>query len=206
MNTGSLKTYREKRNFRRTPEPDERSKKKDRKKPIFTVQKHAARQLHFDFRLQVGRKLKSWAVPKGPSVDPKDKRMAVEVEDHPLAYANFEGVIPDGEYGAGTVMVWDTGTFRNISKRNHKEVTISRALESGHVAVWLQGKRLRGGYALRRIAAGKKPRWLLIKMRDEEADFRRNLAKIETKSALSGRTMQQIREATAEESQTALLN
>jgi DNA ligase D-like protein (predicted 3'-phosphoesterase) len=205
MNTGSLKTYREKRNFRRTPEPEERIKKRDGKKPIFTVQKHAARQLHYDFRLQVGRKLKSWAVPKGPSVDPKDKRMAVEVEDHPLAYAKFEGVIPDGEYGAGTVMVWDIGTFRNISKRDHKEVTITRAFESGHVAVWLQGKRLRGGYALRRIAAGKKPRWLLIKMRDEEADSRRNLTKIETKSALSGRTMKQITEE-AEESQTALLN
>jgi bifunctional non-homologous end joining protein LigD len=97
MNKGSLKTYREKRNFRRTPEPEERRKKRGGKKPIFTVQKHAARQLHYDFRLQVGHKLESWAVPKGPSVDPKDKRMAVEVEDHPLAYANFEGVIPDGE-------------------------------------------------------------------------------------------------------------
>jgi len=205
MSTGSLKTYREKRNFRRTPEPEERIKKRDGKKPIFTVQKHAARQLHYDFRLQVGRKLKSWAVPRGPSVDPKDKRMAVEVEDHPLAYAKFEGVIPDGEYGAGTVMVWDTGTFRNISKRDHMEVTITRALESGHVAVWLQGKRLRGGYALRRIVAGKKPRWLLVKMRDEEADSRRNPAKIETKSALSGRTMNQIKEE-AEESRTALPN
>ncbi|MFY9984547.1 MAG: DNA polymerase ligase N-terminal domain-containing protein [Chthoniobacterales bacterium] len=205
MNTGSLKTYREKRNFRLKPEPEERSKKSNGKKPIFTVQKHAARQLHYDFRLQVGRKLKSWAVPKGPSVDPKDKRMAVEVEDHPLAYANFEGVIPEGEYGAGTVMVWDTGTFRNISKQNHKEVPITQALESGQVAVWLQGKRLKGGYALRRIVAGKKPRWLLIKMRDEEADSRRNLSKIETKSALSGRTMKQIREE-AEASQGSLLN
>ena len=205
MNTASLKTYREKRNFRRTPEPEERIKKRDGKKPIFAVQKHAARQLHYDFRLQIGRKLKSWAVPKGPSVDPKDKRMAVEVEDHPLAHAKFEGVIPDGEYGAGTVMVWDTGTFRNISKRDHQAVPITRALESGHVAVWLQGKRLRGGYALRRIVAGKKPRWLLIKMRDEEADSRRNLAKIETKSALSGRTMKQIKEE-AEESRTAVLN
>ena len=131
--------------------------------------------------------------------------MAVEVEDHPLAYAKFEGVIPDGEYGAGTVMVWDTGTFRNISKQDHKEVPITRALESGYVAVWLQGKRLRGGYALRHIVAGKKTRWLLVKMRDEEADSRRNLAKIETKSALSGRTMKQIKEE-AEESRTALLN
>ena len=192
MNTGSLKTYREKRNFRRTPEPEERIKKRDGKKPIFTVQKHAARQLHYDFRLQVGRKLKSWAVPKGPSVDPKDKRMAVEVEDHPLAYAKFEGVIPDGEYGAGTVMVWDIGTFQNISKQDHQEVTITRALESGQVAVWLQGKKLKGGYALRRIAAGKNPRWLLIKMREEEADTRRDLTKIETKSVLSGRTMKQI--------------
>jgi DNA ligase D-like protein (predicted 3'-phosphoesterase) len=116
MNTASLKTYREKRNFRRTPEPEERIKKREGKKPIFAIQKHAARQLHYDFRLQVGRKLKSWAVPKGPSVDPKDKRMAVEVEDHPLAYGKFEGVIPDGEYGAGTVMSGIPGrseTFRS---------------------------------------------------------------------------------------------
>ncbi len=194
MNTASLKTYRQKRNFRHTPEPQERREETQGTKLIFTVQKHAARRLHYDFRLQVGRKLKSWAVPKGPSLDPKDQRMAVEVEDHPLGYAHFEGIIPEGEYGAGTVMVWDTGTFRNISKHDRKEVPITRALESGHVAVWLHGKRLRGGYALSRIAAGKQPRWLLVKMKDEEADSRRNLAKNEIKSALSGRTMQQIRE------------
>ena len=123
--------------------------------------------------------------------------MAVEVEDHPLNYVKFEGVIPKGGYGAGTVMVWDIGTFENISKRDHQEVPIRRALESGQVAVRLHGHKLRGGYALRRIVAGRKPRWLLIKMRDEEADPRKNPAKNETKSALTGRTMKQIREENA---------
>ena len=130
MAAASLKTYRKKRNFRRTPEPKGGAKKTPRKKLIFVIHKHAARQTHYDFRLQVGRALKSWAVPKGPSLNPSDRRMAVEVEDHPLDYAKFEGVIPKGEYGAGTVMIWDTGTYRNVTEKNDKEVPITRALTS----------------------------------------------------------------------------
>jgi DNA ligase D-like protein (predicted 3'-phosphoesterase) len=193
MAKGSLKTYRNKRDFRHTPEPKGGSKNGRGKKPVFVIQKHAARQLHYDFRLQVGRTLKSWAVPKGPSLNPSDKRMAAEVEDHPLGYAKFEGVIPKGEYGAGTVMVWDTGTYRNVTKKDEKKVPITKALKRGHIAVWLDGKKLTGGYALSRIAKGKKPRWLLVKMRDSKADARRKPTKSETKSALSGRTMKQIK-------------
>jgi DNA ligase D-like protein (predicted 3'-phosphoesterase) len=195
MAAGSLTSYRKKRNFQRTPEPGGRRgdmKKARGKKPIFVIQKHAARQLHYDFRLQVGRALKSWAVPKGPSLNPSDKRMAAQVEDHPLGYAKFEGVIPKGEYGAGTVMLWDTGTYCNVTRKDDKKVPITKALKRGHVAVWLDGKKLKGGYALSRIAKGKKPRWLLVKMKDEKADARRKPTKSETKSAVSGRTMKEI--------------
>lgn len=192
MAPGSLKTYRKKRDFRNTPEPKGKSTGKRGKKSIFVIHKHAARQLHYDFRLQVGRALKSWAVPKGPSPNPADKRMAAEVEDHPLDYAKFEGVIPKGEYGAGTVMIWDKGTYRNVTKKNDKEVPITRALKSGHLAVDLDGEKIEGRYALSRIANGKKPRWLLVKMKDAKANARRNPVKSDTKSAVSGRTMTQI--------------
>ena len=131
-------------------------------------------------------------MPKGPSPNPADKRMAVEVEDHPLDYAKFEGVIPKGEYGAGTVMIWDKGTYRNVTKKNDKEVPITRALKSGHLAVDLDGEKIEGRYALSRIAKGKRSRWLLVKMKDAKANARRNPVKSETKSAVSGRTMKQI--------------
>jgi len=188
----SLKTYRKKRDFRHTPEPKGKSTGKGGKKSIFVIQKHAARQTHFDFRLQVGRALKSWAIPKGPSLNPSDKRMAAQVEDHLLDYAKFEGVIPKGEYGAGTVMIWDKGTYCNVTKKNKREVPITKALKNGHVAVDLDGKKIEGRYALSRIVKGKKPRWLLVKMKDAKADSRRNPVKSENKSAVSGRTMKQI--------------
>ncbi len=154
------------------------------------------------YALQVGRALKSWAVPKGPSLNPSDKRMAAEVEDHPIGYAKFEGVIPKGQYGAGAVMVWDTGTYRNVTRKDHKKVPITKALKHGHVAVWLDGKKLKGGYALSRIAKGKKPRWLLVKMRDAKADARRKPTKTETKSALTGRTMKEIKKKRSEQTAT----
>jgi len=192
MSAGSLKTYRKKRNFRHTPEPKGKSTGGRSKKPIFVIQKHAARQLHYDFRLQLGRALKSWAVPKGPSLNPSDKRMAVEVEDHPLGYAKFEGVIPKGEYGAGTVMIWDKGSYRNVTKKNNKEVPITRALRNGHLTIELDGGKIEGRYALSRIVKGKKPRSLLVKVKDAKADARQNPVKSENKSAVSGRTMKQI--------------
>jgi DNA ligase D-like protein (predicted 3'-phosphoesterase) len=118
--------------------------------------------------------------------------MAVEVEDHPLDYAKFEGVIPKGEYGAGTVMIWDAGIYRNVTQKSNKAVPITRALKNGHLAVDLHGKKIQGRYALSRIVKGKKPRWLLVKMKDAKADARRNPVKTETKSATSGRMMKQI--------------
>ena len=187
-----LKEYKEKRDFRRTSEPGgERARPSE--KPIFVIQKHDASNLHYDFRLEVDGVLKSWAVPKGPSTDPSVKRLALPTEDHPLDYADFEGTIPEGEYGAGTVMVWDTGEYRNLRKEKAEDgVSMEEALEEGKVEVWLEGKKLKGGYALIRTGGGQDARWLLIKMDDDEADARRNPVSTEPKSALSGRTMEEI--------------
>ena len=173
VNSDSLKSYREKRNFRVTAEPEPSGGRTETRTQIFVVQKHSARSLHYDLRLEVDGVLKSFAVPKGPSTNPKDKRLAIQTEDHPLEYASFEGTIPEVEYGAGTVIVWDTGTFKNMSKKDGLDITLPRALENGHAAIWLEGKKLSGGYALTRTPRG----WLLVKMRDEKADAKRDILK-----------------------------
>jgi DNA ligase D-like protein (predicted 3'-phosphoesterase) len=188
-----LRDYREKRDFRRTSEPSG-GRKESGKQPIFVIQKHAASTLHYDFRLEANGLLKSWAIPKGPSTDPQQKRLAMPTEDHPLDYADFEGAIPQGEYGAGTVLVWDAGTYRNITHHDKQggPVPVERALKDGHVAVWLKGRKLKGGYALTRTAKGKDERWILVKMRDAEADPHRNPVATELESVLSGRTLEEI--------------
>jgi DNA ligase D-like protein (predicted 3'-phosphoesterase) len=188
-----LDRYRRKRDFDRTSEPSGAHRGRRRAKaPIFVVQKHAASSLHYDLRLEAGGVLKSWAVPKGPSTDPREKRLAVEVEDHPLDYADFEGVIAEGSYGAGPVIVWDIGPYRNISERDGDEVPLSEALAAGRASVWLEGRKLRGGYALTRMRSGDKPQWLLIKRRDEEADARRRPVSTQPESVLSGRTIEEV--------------
>lgn len=181
-------TYNDKRDFSRTPEPrgGERKRSKD---PVFVIQKHAASTLHYDFRLEIDGMLTSWAVPKGPSTDPRDKRLATPTEDHPLAYADFEGVIPEG-YGAGTVIVWDAGTYENITRQDDKPVPAAKALERGHLLVRLHGKKLRGGYALQRM--GRDGDWLLIKMDDADADARRKPTSTQPESVLSGRTIEEV--------------
>lgn len=151
-----LKTYRAKRRFDRTPEPSGGAASSD--EPIFVVQKHAAARLHYDLRLQVGDTLRSWAVPEGPSLDPKVRRFAKEVEDHPLDYAAFEGRIPEGEYGAGSVIVWDRGTWTSIADP-------VEALEKGELKFRLVGEKLRGGWMLKRLPDDP-TNWLLIKERD----------------------------------------
>lgn len=125
--------------------------------PRFVVHKHDTRCPHYDLRLEAGGVLKSWAVPKGPSLDPGDKRLAVRTEDHRLDYADFEGVIPRGEPGAGPVIVWDIGTFGNLTEHGREPVAVETALERGHLAVWLEGEKLRGGFALTRIRRGDRP-------------------------------------------------
>lgn len=170
-NSGSvfdrLKSYRDKRNFEITAEPRP-SGKAGSPGQIFVVQKHFSRRLHFDLRLEVEGVLRSFAVPKGPSMDPKDKRLAIETEDHPLEYASFQGRIPDGQYGAGSVEIWDSGSYRNISRKDGMDISMARALEDGHASFWLEGKKLSGGFALTRTKRG----WILVKMRDEKAESR----------------------------------
>jgi len=187
----NLEAYQAKRRFARTPEPPGGGSR-TAGAPIFVVQKHDASHLHYDFRLEVGGVLKSWAIPKGPSTDPRDKRLAVPTEDHPLEYADFEGVIPEGEYGAGTVLVWDLGPFRNITEKQGVAVPLEDAVAHGHVKVWLGGHKLRGGYALTRFRTGKDESWLLVKMEDEAADPGRNPVRDEPRSVLSGRTLEEI--------------
>lgn len=191
MSPGSLKDYQEKRDFGRTPEPAG-GREPGSQTPIFVIQKHAARNLHYDFRLEVDGVLKSWAIPKGPSTDPRDKRLAVPTEDHPLEYAGFEGVIPAGEYGGGTVLVWDTGSYRNLTEKKGAAIPMGEAVAHGHVKVWLEGRKLKGGYALTRFKTGKDESWLLIKAGDAEADPGRNPVADEPGSVLTGRTIEEI--------------
>lgn len=165
------------------------SEQGDKAKRAFVIQKHDASQLHYDFRLEIDGVLKSWAVPKGPSTDPSEKRLAVEVDDHKRSYADFEGVIPEGQYGAGTVMVWDTGSYENI-----REHGMTSCYKDGLIEVRLEGAKLRGGYALKRFRGGNKPQWLLIKVDDDAADARRNPVSTEPHSVKTGRNLKTIRE------------
>ncbi|HEX6386543.1 MAG TPA: DNA polymerase ligase N-terminal domain-containing protein [Anaerolineae bacterium] len=191
---GLLKSYREKRDFGRTAEPAG-GERGPSEQPIFVIQKHDATTLNYDFRLEVDGVLKSWAVPKGPSTDPRDKRLALPTEDHPLEYADFEGVIPEGEYGAGPVLVWDSGPYRNLrAEKEDDGASMEQALKEGKVEVWLEGQKLRGGYALIRTGQGDEERWLLIKMADDEADARRNPTSTQPESVLSDRTLEEIAE------------
>lgn len=166
----------------------------DRAKPAdFVIQKHGASRLHYDFRIEVDGVLKSWAVPKGPSTDPRVKRLAVPTEDHELNYKEFEGTIPQGEYGAGTVMIWDRGTYRHLSEESDGEQkSISACLDDGELKIWLDGEKIRGGYVLVQTDSGDDERWLLIKMDDEEADARRNPVSTEKLSVFSGRDLEEI--------------
>jgi DNA ligase D-like protein (predicted 3'-phosphoesterase) len=194
MAEDSLRTYRARRKSGKSGEPEGR-RRRSRKRPIFVIQEHAASTHHFDFRLEVHGVLRSWAVPKGPSTDPREKRLAVAVEDHPLDYAEFEGVIPKDEYGGGAVIVWDRGTYDNITQTAGRLQPVADALDAGHLMIDLHGRKLAGGYALQRIGGGEQPKWLLIKMKDEEADARRRPTASERRSVLSGRSVKQVAKA-----------
>jgi bifunctional non-homologous end joining protein LigD len=184
-----LETYRAKRNFERTQEPKGEPRKSHPAPELsFVVQKHQATQLHYDFRLEWNGVLLSWAVPKGPSPDPTVKRLAMAVEDHPLEYGGFEGIIPEGEYGGGTVMVWDRGTWEPESP------DVDAALEKGDLKFTLHGKKLKGSWVLvrtRGFGKSSKPSWLLIKHKDQYAASD-DLSAAKPKSVLSNRLMAEI--------------
>jgi bifunctional non-homologous end joining protein LigD len=185
----SLNRYRQKRDFRASPEPRGSEHTAQKRAPMFVVQKHRATQLHYDFRLEFNGVLLSWAVPKGPSLDPSVKRLAMQVEDHPIEYGDFEGVIPEGEYGAGTVMIWDRGDWVP------EVAEVGRALEKGDLKFTLHGKKLRGSWVLVRTrgyggrADGRS--WLLIKHRDQYASTR-DIETEEPRSVVSRRLLAQI--------------
>jgi DNA ligase D-like protein (predicted 3'-phosphoesterase) len=188
----SRRTYEQKRNKGKTPEPFG-GERPIEARPMFVIQKHDASSLHFDLRLEIGGALKSWAVPKGPSLDPREKRLAIETEDHPIAYGGFEGVIPEGQYGAGTVMIFDIGPMKNV-----KDASLEDQYADGQIEVELCGGRIKGKYALIRTGKKDSDDWLLIKMKDDAADARRKPTRVENRSATSGRTMHEIRKAAAD--------
>lgn len=167
----ALKDYQQKRKFNETTEPKGKTKK-SKSKLIFVVQRHAATRLHYDFRLEMEGVLKSWAVPKGPSLDPHDKRLAMMVEDHPYDYKDFEGNIPEGNYGAGQVEVWDSGTYEPLEENSKisDEKELLRELHAGSLKFILHGKKLKGEFALVKMKNAENNAWLLIKHKDEFAE------------------------------------
>ena len=190
---GRLDKYKQSRDFRKTSEPSGKVSKSRRQR--FVIQKHDATSLHYDLRLEIDGVLVSWAVPKGLSTDTRERRLAIQTEDHPVDYIDFEGVIPEDEYGGGTVLVWDTGEYRNLRADKDDGMDMSDSLDDGLIEVWLEGEKLTGGYALKRTEGGDKPKWLVIKMDDEGADARRNPVSTEPDSVLSGRSLDEVREA-----------
>lgn len=184
--SAGLGHYRARRDFTKTAEPagaDGAPAAPGGAPRVYVIQKHHAGHLHYDLRLESGGVLKSWAVPKGPSLDPADRRLAIEVEDHPLDYAGFEGAIPDGEYGAGTVIVWDRGTFHPQGEESFETM-----LKKGAAKIVIAGEKLAGGFALVRTRfGGKKNNWLLVKEKDSHARPGSAVTEEAPRSVLSGR-------------------
>ncbi len=187
----ALEKYRQKRNFAISPEPKATATPKRKSSLLYVIQKHRATQLHYDFRLEWNGVLLSWAVPKGPSLDPSVKRLAMQVEDHPIEYGSFEGVIPEGQYGGGTVMLWDRGIWT-------PEVDdVNAALRKGDLKFTLNGKKLHGSWALvrtRNFRGSQKPSWLLIKHRDKFASAE-DITSEKPRSVASRRLLAQIAKA-----------
>ena len=207
----TLAEYHRRRHFGRTREPEGRADRAGRgdrsgdgRRPSFVVQIHDASSMHFDVRLEADGVLKSWAVPKGPSGDPHDKRLAMPTEDHPLDYREFEGAIAEGEYGAGAVIVWDEGTYRNLTAdRRGRPVPVAGAVERGHVSFWLDGRKLHGGWSLTRFRGaeqGGREAWLMVKHADARASGQHTPDPHRARSARTGHTLGQVRaEAAADD-------
>lgn len=189
----ALEKYKEKRNFSKTSEPAG-SEKSSGGELIFVVQKHQATRLHYDFRIELNGVLKSWAVPKGPSLNPAEKRLAMLVEDHPYDYKDFEGSIPSGEYGAGEVIVWDRGTYHaaGTNDRDESEELVAGGFEKGDLKIFLNGEKLKGEFALVKMKRRGDKEWLLIKHRDSYSSTEDIAAR--DKSVLSGLTLEEIKQ------------
>ncbi len=186
-----LNKYKEKRNFKKTPEPSA-GKKSQGDDLIFVIQKHNATNLHYDFRLEVDGVLKSWAVPKGPSLNPSDKRLAMMVEDHPFDYKDFEGIIPKGEYGGGEVIIWDNGTYHALSTPDKKESEqlMREGIKKGEIKFVLEGHKLKGEFVLVKMKGRGENAWLLIKHRDTFASKENILDK--ENSVVSGNSIEDL--------------
>ncbi len=205
-----LREYREKRDFRRTSEPAGADAERRSDRPLFCVQKHAASSLHYDLRLEVDGVLKSWAVPKGPSLDPADKRLAVMTEDHPLEYGDFEGVIPEGEYGAGTVVLWDIGWWEPDYSRMKKatpgddsahDPVVGEDLSTGELKFILHGEKISGSWTIVQMKGRGEKNWLLIKHKDDESRPGSVIVDEAPLSVSSGRSIEEVAaaaEATSE--------
>src|SRR5215212_7327844 len=189
----SPELYKQKRSFKKTPEPT--GGKSKAKALVFLVQKHHASHLHYDFRLEMRGVLKSWAIPKGPSLNPADKRLAMMVEDHPYDYRTFEGIIPEGNYGGGIVIVWDEGTYEPMNaeglSKEEQEKLLLKQLYAGDLKIHVKGKKIKGNYALFRLKKDEKS-WLLVKKDDEYASEEEVIR--QNKSVKSGKTLAQIAE------------
>ena len=183
-----LDKYRRKRNFGKTSEPPGAAEESPARQPRFTVQKHHARRLHYDLRLEIEGVLRSWAVPKGPSLNPQEKRLAVQVEDHPLKYGDFEGVIPAGQYGAGKVIVWDQGAYECLGE----ERDCATAWKMGKLDLRLHGHKLRGMWLLVKLKGKEDNQWLLFKKNDEYADLERDIIADAPQSVLTGLDINEI--------------
>jgi bifunctional non-homologous end joining protein LigD len=195
--TGRLGEYRRKRDFSRTREPAGGKRKKS-PRLAYVIQKHAASRLHYDLRLELDGVMKSWAVPKGPSLDPAVKRLAIHVEDHPIEYNQFEGAIPAGEYGGGTVMIWDFGTYTSAGDVDDPEAALRAGYRKGDFKFVLRGRRLKGSWVLVRTKGrgdrSRQQQWLLIKHRDKTAEPDIDPTEAYLTSARTGRTMDEIAE------------
>ena len=185
-----LREYKRKRDFQKTREPAGRKEKPSKENPKFVVQKHRASRLHYDVRLEMEGVLRSWAVPKGPSLRPHDKRLAVQVEDHPMEYADFEGVIPEGEYGAGKVIVWDRGRYE-YSGVERDEVD---AWRKGELEFRLRGQKLKGHWMLVKMKGRGDNQWLLFKKEDRYAEPATDITKDAPESVVSGREVDEVGE------------
>jgi bifunctional non-homologous end joining protein LigD len=189
----ALEAYNQKRDFERTPEPPGAPAKGSQGPLRFTVQKHAATRLHYDFRIELDGVLVSWAVPKGPSMNPEEKKLAMKVEDHPLDYRDFEGIIPEGNYGAGTVMLWDEGVYHVPDETRREEIqkAVHQGLAKGDLKLFLMGHKLRGVFKLIKIKSDEENAWLMMKYDDQyvtEGDVLE-----QERSVKSGLSMDEIR-------------